>query len=254
MATFPNSYVPINAHTNDRVNSIIDNLLTPSILNFRQITIYDEQAKKVSDYTWKLTYPNWNEAFPVKVYYNGQDVTPSSIDYILGTVTFGSAAVDGDNVRVTYNIDWFPASILAGFIFRAIDVINGSGTNSSATNYDINSAPGVWDGVITDLTIAMCMEKLILDYDLWSGRLIFAIGADEMNEGGGDIISQLETIKSNAEERVRISLDNEKFKVGNLLSPPTSTYYAAIRGMGRLCGVHGVRSGKIRGWKNNRYI
>lgn len=253
MATFPNSYVPINAHTNARVNSIVDNLLTPTILNFRQITIYNEQAKQVGPASWQLTYPTWNDAFPVKTYYNGQEITPASIDYILGSVTFTNAAVDGDNVNVTYNIDWFPVGILAGFIFRAIDIINGSGT-TTATEYDINSAPSHWDGVITDLVVAMCMEKLILDYDLWHGRLIFALGANELDEGGGDIVGQLETIKSNAEERARLVLDNEKFKIGNLLSAPTSIYYAAIRGMGRLTGSHGVQGGKIRGWRNNRYI
>jgi len=251
MAVFPGSYVPIGASSNARVNEIVDNMLTPHLLNFRQISVYDEQAKRVSATVFKLTYPNWNDAFSVVVHLNElQIVTPASIDYILGTVTLAAATTDLDRVTVTYNIDWFPVGVLAGFIYQAIDVINNSGV-SSATNYTIADAPQNWDGVITDLVVAMCMEKLLLDYDLWYGRVIFAIGANELNEGGGDVVGAIETIKGNADERAKTALDNEKFKIGNLLAPPTQTYYAAVRGIGRT-GAHNY--GKLRGWKSNKYL
>lgn len=254
MATFPGSYVPIEAHTNDRINSIVDNMLTPALLNFRQITIYDEEAQLVGTNTWRLTFQNLNDAFPMICRFNGKEETPSSVDYILGSVTFAGTAIRGDNVYVTYNMDWFPVGILAGFLFRAVDVINNSGPDISSTAYSVTDCPTNWDGVLADLAIAMCMEKLLLDYDLWKGKVIFAIGANALEEGGGDIVGQIETIKSNAEERARIALDNGRFKVGNLLAAPTPTYYAAIRGLGRLVGSHGVQGGKIRGWKPNRYI
>ncbi len=256
MATLTGSYVTINASPNTRINYIVDNMMTPRLLSFRQVTVYDELATKVSSTVWKLTYPNWNSTFPFIYTLNGQQILASAVtpDYILGTVTMGSAINDGDVFNVTYNIDWFPIVVLTGFIYQALDIINNSGTNSAPTSYDLSDAPQQWDGVIADLAFSMAMEKLMLDYDLWYGRVVFAIGANEMNEGGGgDVISQIESLKQNAEERANISLNNEKFKLGNILAAPTSVYYAAVRGFSRT-GVHGGWYGKTRGWKPSRYI
>jgi len=96
------------------------------------------------------------------------------------------------------------------------------------------------------------MEKLLLDYDLWRYRLLFAIGPNEIEGGGGDIASQLETLKTNAESRAARILENEKFKTGNYLSPPTSAYWAGISGGGS--GGLQVYGGRLRGWKPNRFI
>lgn len=251
MATFPGTYIPIGQHSHNRINHIVDDLLTPRLLTFRQIIISDEQASHSDSVWWKCTYPNWNETFPfVFVMNGGQEITPSTIDYISGRFSLPTPPSDGDWINVTYCFDWFPVGVLAGYIYQMLDVINNSGQNSAPTNYTIDNAPANWNGVISDLVFAMCMEKLLLDYDLWYGRVIFAIGANELNEGsGGDITGQLETLKQNAEERARISLDNEKFKTGNLLGLPTPTYYAAVRGVG---GAR--RYGKLRGWKPNKYM
>lgn len=254
MATFPGSYVPINAHSNEHINTIIDNMLTPRLLSFRQITIHDEQAVYCGSNSWKISYPNLNEAYNIRITLNGRllDNTTEilSIDYILGEIVLNIVYTDGDIVEVTYNIDWFSVGILAGFIYQTIDIINNSGQAASPTLYTIDNAPQNWYGVIADLSFAMAMEKLLLDYDLWYGKLIFSIGSDELYSGGGDIVGQLETLKANAEERAKISLDNEKFKIQNYLSRPTGIYYAAIHGgRGGYCHY-----GKLRGWKNNRIM
>jgi hypothetical protein len=252
MATFSGSYVPIDSHSNARVNSIVDNMLTPRLLSFRQITIHDEQATKCGSNSWKVSYPNWNEAYPYKVNLNGRCIDTStdvsSVDYILGEVTLSNTYQDGDIVEITYNIDWFPVGVLAGYLYQSVDIINNSGQAASPTSYTLDTAPSNWDGVLADMAFALCMEKLLLDYDLWYGRLIFSIGEEELHSGGGDIVGQLETLKANAEERAKISLDNEKFKISNYLAQPTGVYYSAVRG-----GAGRAYSGKLRGWKNNRY-
>jgi len=251
MAVFPGTYIPIGVHSDARINHIIDDLLTPRLLTFRQIIINDEQAVNISSVWWKCTYPNWNESFPfIFIRNGGENITPATIDYISGRFSTSSVPTDGDWINVTYCFDWFSAGILAGYIYQVLDIINNSGQNVSPTSYTIDNAPANWNGVISDLTFAMCMEKLLLDYDLWYGRVIFAIGANDLNEGaGGDIAAQLETLKQNAEDRANISLQNEKFKVGNLLGLPTATYYAAVRGIG---GARGYS--KLKGWKPNKYI
>lgn len=254
MAVFTGTYIPINAHSNERVNAIVDELLTPRMMAFRQIVIYDEQGVLMPDgETWRFTYGNWNEAYTTVVRKNGAviDSTAFTQDATFGTVTLVVAVASGDNVSARYCFDYFPVGVLAGYIYQSIDNINTS-AYGPPTTYTIADAPTYWDGVIADLTFAMAMERLILDYDLWVGRLIFAIPSVE---DSGDIMGALETLKSNAEERANKTLDNEKFKVAPYLSPPTANYYAAIRGVGR-SGAHSGASnyGRLRGWRRNKYV
>jgi len=250
---FTGSYVPIDAHSNVRINAIVDELLTPRMLAFRQIVIYDEQGVLMPDgSTWRFTYGNWNTTYTLTVRKNGAKIasTAFTADATFGTITLTAAVVAGDNVTATYCFDYFPVGVLAGYIYQALDTINAS-AYGPPTSYTLADAPTYWDAVIADIAFAIAMERLILDYDLWVGRVIFAIPSVE---DGGDIMSALETLKTNAEERAARALDNEKFKVGNYQSPPTSNYYAAIRGIGR-SGVHSGSSsyGRTRGWRRNKY-
>lgn len=253
MGTFPGSYVSTGVLSNSRANYIIDNLLTPRLMSFRQVTIFDERAILQSDgLTWRLSYPSWNATFPEIVRLNSNKLASANytLNTVLGYVTLNSAAQEGDIVHVTYNIDWFPAGVLYGLILQVIDTINTSAVGS-ATMYTIDSAPDYWDGVISDLTFAMAIEKLILDYDLWYGRLIFAL---PNIEDAGDVMGALETLKSNAEERANKTLENEKFKVPNVLSRPTRFYFAGINGVGR-SGCHSCSPtgyGKTRGYRSHR--
>jgi hypothetical protein len=181
---------------------------------------------------------------------NGSEVvTPPTIDYLFGSFQNGAVAA-GDNYRCTYCFDYFPAIVLRGYLDTVVNIVN-TGAFGPPTPYSITDMPPYWDGVVADYTIAMCMERLITDYTVWRGRLIFAISGNQLEEGGGDIIGQLETIKQNAEERADKTMSNEKFKCGNYLSAPTSVYYNAIRGVGR-SGQHSY--GKTRGWRPNRYM
>ena len=248
MAVFNGSYVQTGLSSIARINTIVDTMLTPRLLDFRQICIYSEPATLMNDgTTWNLTYGNWNPDFGEQVYYNsGLIETGYTVNRTIGTVTITGGVNDGDTVDVTYNFDWFGIGILEGFIYQVIDFIN-TGAYGPPTQYTIADAPTYWNGVITDLAFALTIEKLILDYDLWKGRLIFAI---PNIEEGGDILGALETLKSNAETRASKTLDNERFKVPPYQSAPTETYYAAVRGIGR----SGVNSGKLRGWKPSRYI
>jgi hypothetical protein len=255
MAVFPGTYVPVNAHSNARVNGIVDNLLTPRMLAFRQVNVYDERAVLLADdKTWKVSYGNWNPTYQFRVHKGNvlytNYVNPS---YVNGTIEDNDPH-SNDVLNITYNFDYFPVDVIAGFIYMSIDVINAS-AYGPPTSYTIADAPDYWDGVIADLAYAVAMERLILDYDLWYGRVIFAIGADQMEEGGGDIVSTLETLKSNAEERANRALENEKFKAGNYQSPPTSNYWRAIRGYGGY-GRHvgSLSYGKLRGWTPTKWI
>ena len=255
MAVFPGSYVETDAHSDARINGIVDNLLTPRMLAFRQISIFDENATLMSDgVTWRLHYGNWNDTFPLVVHKNSEVIAGYTVtSYVYGMIQTG-AVVSGDVVNVTYNIDYFPVEVLAGFIMTAVDIVNTSAVGPP-TSFTIDTAPSYWDGVLADLAFALAMERLILDYDLWYGRLIFALGPDQLYEGGGDVVSQLETLKTNAEERANKTLENEKFKVGNHQSPPTENYWAAIRGIGRSgrhVGVVGY--GRLRGWRPTKYV
>jgi hypothetical protein len=263
MAVFPGTYIPTGVASSAAMNHLIDDLLTPKIMSFRQICIYDEQAYLDCDgVTWHVTFGNWLEASPLKARKNGCPCpTVSNIDYSYGTFQVGAVDVgaDGkprDTVEINYNWDYFPVAVLEGYITAALSIINVTAIGPP-TNYTVDTAPTNWEGVITDLAAAMCMEKLLLDYDLWKYRLVFAVGPDVVYGGGsGDITGSLETLKSNFEERANNAMQNEKFKTGNYLSPPTSIYFDAIRGGGGSAGPHGIPflTGRLRGWKPNKWF
>ena len=122
------------------------------------------------------------------------------------------------------------------------------------------NAPTNWDGVISDLVSAMCMEKLLLDYDLWKGgRDYFAIGSDSLLSGsGGDVTNQLSTLKRNYEERAYKTMENNpKFRTPNaFLRDLTRFYYQSLLiGSGPSVSPHGYSDyGKLRGIKFNKII
>jgi hypothetical protein len=253
MAVFPGTYVQIGMSPDAVVNHLIDDLLTPRMLAFRQIHIYDEQSVLQEDNaTWKNTYGNWNPTFRTVFKKNGAILQPTdiiNIDYRFGT--FQVIPTDKmDTVHVSYNFDYFPVEILTGLLDNAVNTVNTS-AYGPPTNYNLDNMPPYWDGVVCDIAFSMAMERLIMDYDLWHERVVFAInGIDE----GGDILSALETLKTNSEERANQTLQNEKFKNPPYLAPPTMFYYQAIRGFGR-SGMHtsSMGYGKMRGAHFNRY-
>jgi len=263
MAVFPGTYIPTGVASSARMNHLIDELLTPRLMSFRQICIYDEQAGFGCDgVTWGVTFGGWLPTAPVKVRKNGCPCeTITNVDYAYGTFQAGAVDVglDGrplDTVEVNYSWDYFPTAVLEGFYMVAVSLVNMTAVGPP-TSYTIESMPVAWEGVVTDLVFAQCMEKLLLDFDLWKYRLIFAVGPNEVyGGGGGDIVSQLETLKQNAEQRAEKAMDNEKFKTGNYLSPPTSIYYNAIRGPGGGYGPHGIPflTGRMRGYKPNKWV
>jgi hypothetical protein len=245
------------------MNHLIDDLLTPRLMSFRQVCFYDEQATLDCDgETWSVNFGNWLEGAPLKARKNGAPCpTITDINYEYGTFKVGAVDVGADNrprdtVILNYTWDYFPVAVLEGMFTAAVSIVNVTAVGPP-TNYTIDSAPTNWEGVLVDIVFAMCMEKLLLDYDLWKYRLVFAIGpSDVYGGGGGDITGQLETLKQNAEERANRAMENEKFKTGNYLAPPTTIYYNAIRGGGGSYGPHGIPflTGRLRGWKPNSWL
>jgi len=265
LSVFPGTYIPTGVGSSSQFNTLIDEYLTPRLMSFRQIHIHDEPANMSPDdsLTWRVTWGNWLSAAPLRVWKKGKELAQSSItniNYTYGTFRAGTVNVGGDGrardeVTVTYWFDYFTGPVLEGFYKCAVQIINASAVGPP-TSYTVATAPTHWYGVMTDLVFAQCMEKLLLDYDLWKYRLLFAIGPNEIENGGGDIASQFETLKQNAESRADKAMDNEKFKSGNYLSPPTAIYYDSIRGAGAGGSAHGIPflSGRLRGWKPNQWI
>ena len=261
--TFPGTYIPTGVASSAKFNHLIDDLMTPRLMSFRQICIHDEPCNLSPDdlVTWGVTYGNWLSDAPLRIRKNGvlvSSATVTNIDYDNGTfqvgvVDTGADTRPRDTVEADYWFDYFRAEILEGFYTAAVSIINTTAFGPP-TDYTVNSAPTNWEGVMTDLAFAMCMEKLLLDYDLWRYRLIFAIGPNEIDGGGGDVVGQLETLKSNAEQRADNAMQNEKFKTGNYLAPPTRFYFDGIRGGGGSSGAHGIPflTGRLRGWKPNQ--
>lgn len=264
MAYFAGTFIQTGTLTGDMYNDLVDNFLTPRLLAFRQIQIYDETAVLKTDrVTWKNTFGNWNQGAELRVRKNGvvlPDASVTDISYTYGTfkanpVDLGPDGKPRDTVETSYEFDYFPATVLAMFCDQAVSIVNSSAWGS-ATGYVISDMPTWWKGVVADLAFALAIERILLDYDLWRYRLVYAIGPNDVEGSGGDVVNQLQTLKQNAEERANRTLENEKFKPGNYVSQPTVYYYDAVRGAGTMSGRHGIpfAGGRLRGWRPNRFI
>jgi hypothetical protein len=264
MAYYPGTYITTGVAGSSNYNDLVDNYLTPRLLTFRQIIINDEPAVlKPDKVTWKTTYGNWNQGSDLFVRKNGTVISSAgvtNIDYSHGCfranpVDVGLDGKSSDTVEVTYEWDYFPVIVLKNFLMQSVQIVNTSAWGS-ATSYEIDTMPGYWKGVVTDLAFALAIERILLDYDLWKWRLVYAIGPGDVESSGGDIVGQLQTLKQNAEERAYRTLENEKFKMGNRVSVPTVHYYDSVRGMGTSAGRHGIPfvGGRLRGWTPNRIM
>ena len=263
MSVFPGTNIPTNASSRARVNEIVDNILTPRLMEFRQLEVRDERFTLLPDnISWKATFGNWLQGYDLAIRKNGKRL-PSGpggynwVNWTKGTLETGVVDVGPDNrprdtVEGTYQFDYFSVDVLEGFLIMSVDVVNTS-ASGPPTSYTIDNMPAYWNGVVSDLAFAVCMERLILDYDLWKPRTIFVIGPSNFEEASDSgVVSQLETLKTNAEERANRTLENEKFKSGNYLSAPTGIYYAAVQGVGGY--GRGCVGGKWRGLKVNDYV
>lgn len=267
---FPGTFVEKGTSSCATMNELIDDYLTPRVLPFRMISFFDLPLRLCADgETWTAPFGNWlsgSDCYEVNK--NGSPLLLSQmVDFdnvagsfkLLGGTDIGPDNRPRDVVEATFQFDYFPVELMESYIKQALHNINASAFGPP-TCYEIcssNEPPKYWYGVITDMAFAHMMEKILLDYNLWKYRLIFAIGPNEVENGGGDIASQIETLKQNAEDRANKALENEKFKIGgNYVSPPTVFYFDSIRGFGGSSGRHGIpfTGGRLRGWRPNRYV
>lgn len=268
MATYPGTNIPTGTAANDRLNKLIDTFMTPRVLGFRQICMYDMPMGLCPDgETWRSPFGNWLDWDCQEINKNGCPLGTSDItDFdaktgkfkLAGGTEVGPDGRSRDVVEVTFQFDYFPVEVLEAFYRNAVQNINAGAYGSPTDfNLDSNFPPDNWDGVMTDMAFAHAMERLLLDYDLWKYRLVFAIGPNEVEGGGGDIVAQIETLKTNAEDRANKALENERFKIGGYyVSPPTTFYFDAIRGLGSSQGRHGIpfSTGRLRGFRPNRFL
>lgn len=268
MAYYPGTFVTVGIAGSVSYNDLVDNYLTPRLLTFRQITINDEPAVLRPDkLLWRVTYGNWNQGDiledTVTIRKNGtvlSDAAVTSVNYLRGwfqanPVDLGPDQKSRDTVEATYEWDYFPVPVLKSFLDQAVNNVNASAVGSG-TSYTIDTMPPWWKGVVADFAFAFAIERILLDYDLWKWRLVYAIGPGEVESGGGDIVGQLQTLKQNAEERANKAIENPLFKAPNRLSVPTVFYYDAVRGFGASAGRHGIpfSGGRLRGWVPNKYM
>ena len=258
MATLPGTYIEEVSSGNSRVDLLINELTFPLLAEYEQIIINYETGTIIDKNHVRFTYQNWNPAFPVEVYLNnGRTPIASSnytIDHEMGKIEFNIDLELGDSVMATYCFNYFPYHVLLGFIKSSMAVYNSAGQGQT-TSYTIDNVPEEHLGIISNLVISKCMEKLILEYDLWKGRLIFAISNNGIYDGSDSIVSQLETIKGNTEEQAYKSLENTKLRAPNLLAPPTRHYYEALLAGSSARYKNGNTSyGPLRGAKFNRLM
>ena len=256
--TIQGTYIEKISSGNEKIDLLVNELLFPWIHEFEQIMINYEIGTVVSPNLVRFTYQNWCKAFPVEVYLNGSRTPLSpdnySVDYNMGKISFTIDLEMGDEVMATYCFNYFPFPVLSGFIQSAIVTLNTAGQGQT-TSYTVESIPKEYLGVVAQLVVARCMEKLILEYDLWKGRLIFAISNNGIYDGSDSIVSQLETVKRNVEDQAYLTLNNPQFRAPIGLAKPTSHYWEALLAGSSARYKNGNPSyGPLRGAKFNKLM
>lgn len=253
-----NKYITPANTDSEIANNIINYLVYPQIFMFCEIQVHYEVGTRMRDGSYKFTYGNWNKAYEPQVFLNGADtqLNPSlyTINYERGIITPNFQTTSGDNMICTYNFAWFTDKMIYSYLERSMASINFHGSGAT-TSYTLETMPETFYGIAADLAVAMCCENLILSTTMWIGRLVFAISNNDMYNGGGDISSQLETIKHNCEDRAYATLQNEKTRAPNSIARPTPAYWRAIMtGNGIKTSPHGKQDwAKLQGHKFNKF-
>ena len=241
------------------IDTIVNELVYPEMWMFCEIMAHHETAQKGGDGNFHFTYHHWNRAWHPQVFLNGSDIQLDDslyeVNYVDGYITPLWNVSPADNLMCTYNFTWFKPETLISFVKRSMGSINFRGSGQP-TDYTVDTMPQSWYGISADLVVAMMCEHLILSQTMWYGKLIFAISANDLYNGGGgsDIASNLESMKRNAEDRAYAALDNENMRAPAYLSKPTPAYWRAVTmGNGVRPGPHGqIGYGKTRGLKLTR--
>ena len=254
-----NFIVPISSGST-AIDTIVNEMVLPEMWMFCEIMCHYETANKANDGNFHFSYHHWNSAYHPQVFLNGSDVQLNDsmyeIDYKEGVIIPKWEVSPADTLVCTYNFTWFKPETLISFVKRSMGQINYAGTGQP-TNYTVDTLPEAWYGISADLVEAMMCEHLILAQTMWYGKLIFAISANDLYNGGGgaDIPSNLEAMKRNKEDRAYKALDNENMRAPAYLAKPTPAYWRAVTmGNGIRPGPHGGTYGKTRGIKYNRMI
>ena len=257
-----NFIVPISSGS-DAIDTIINEMVYPEMWMFCEIMAHYETAQRGHDGNFHFSYHWWNKAYHPLVFLNGSDIQLDKslyeINYEEGYIVPKWEVSSADTLVCTYNFTWFKPETLISFVKRSMGTINYRGSGQ-VTNYTVDTMPESWYGISADLVVAMMCESLVLSTSMWYGRLIFAISANDLYNGGGasDIASTLESMKRNAEDRAYAALDNENMRAPAYLSKPTPAYWRAVTlGNGIRPGPHGQFSpgyGKTKGMKYNRLV
>ena len=241
------------------IDTIVNELVYPEMWMFCEIMAHHETAQKGGDGNFHFSYHWWNRAWKPQVFLNGSDIQLNDslyeVNYNEGYIVPKWEVSPADTLMCTYNFTWFKPETMISFVKRSMGSINFRGSGQP-TNYTVDTLPESWYGISADLVVAMMCEHLILSQTMWYGKLIFAISANDLYNGGGgsDIASNLESMKRNAEDRAYAALDNENMRAPAYLSKPTPAYWRAVTmGNGVRPGPHGqIGYGKQKGVKYNR--
>jgi hypothetical protein len=244
------TYIDHSNTGNTRKDSLIDTMITPRIMRFRQLHIYRGEQFGYQKNPIQSVYSNWLVGAPLKAWRNSLHVNDDTdagvlniVDAKLGLFEVDPVLDRGETLMVSYYFDYFPDYILSSLIDQAMSFINA---HEPASTYNYSDSPRSWDGMIAEQVYALCLERLLLDVTLWEGRLIFS--------APDDMVSQLTSALEGTRGRIP-DLVHEMKKMP-YVSPPTFAYYDAIRMGGSRIGFHGstLGYGKTRGIHINRWF
>jgi len=228
-----------------RTDKLIDDYLDGILEEFRQLQVWDEQARRTTTdpMTLAITYRPINTGFTPEIY-DGQNriVPPLNTTVSLADGTFSVSTDDGQqDYFVTYRFNYFPADLLQQFLKVSLLEINATATAATyVTSYDsIDAAPAYFDGPLVVGALAKAYQRLATDSMIWKNFLIWQDG-----NRAQEIAGQAAQYYNGLYTELRTGA-----KFGKFIAKP-SEYYALFR----VSGFGGINqySGKFRGLQLNQ--
>jgi len=174
----------------------------------QRIPVYREIVRFDTSRTLgRVTFGHWNQAAGVRVYRNDDLIEDGFVvDYVNGEINFVNPLTEYDEIKMDYNFRWFADQELDDFILQGIREINIFPPQSNFTLISISRSAPQWVAVAEYSAAVNALRRWMMDLMFQEPVKIF--GGPERAK---DVFSQMDTLKKNYEEWLKLLLEQKKY-------------------------------------------
>lgn len=159
----------------DAHQNIINNFILPSLGFVQKIPLHNEVGVVAKDRrVVRFIYGHWLDSFPIIVRRNRTifltEGTDYTVDEVVGEIALTQDLAPGDEIDIDYYFQYFTNQELVDFLELTLRDLN---SRKPATAFTMENAPLEWDGALVTGVMIKCIERMMLDFNLWRPYLIW---------------------------------------------------------------------------------